>query len=268
MTVHFIHVGKTGGTALKRALLESGCAYREHWDPERAAPSRFGRVVLHHHRFKLRDVPPGDFAFFAVRDPVSRFLSGFYSRLNKGQPRFYYEWTDGERAAFEAFPTPQLLAAALASADAEERRRAAEAMRSVRHLRRMRRQLGTPRQLRARRRQILYVATQETLDRDWEHLKVLLGLQTDAGLPHERATAHRGDPSANLELDEPALRALREWYRNDYELLRYCDRLRAWRGWDTDPLPAGGPAQLVHQLARVRGIPALLPIPAAPRRSR
>jgi hypothetical protein len=250
MTVHFIHVGKTGGTAIKRALLRAGVADREMADVGTGPETPFGRVRLHHHKFKLRDVPPDEYAFFCLRDPIARYISGFYSRLHKGQPRYYYEWSQREGRAFEAFPTPQLLAAALASEDARERRLAADAMQAIRHLRPMERQLGTPRELRMCRGQIVYIAKQETLARDWEQLKALLHLPPDSELPSERVGAHRRDPSLDATLDDAALSTLRHWYRGDYEVIRYCDRLRVWRGWDT-------------QTARVRGVAAILPSPPA-----
>ena len=37
-------------------------------------------VHLHRHAVRLRDVPVGEKFFFFVRDPVSRFVSGFHSR--------------------------------------------------------------------------------------------------------------------------------------------------------------------------------------------
>jgi hypothetical protein len=222
MTLHFLHVGKTGGTAIKRALRRSGL-------PE----TPYGPIELHRHRFRMREVPPDDFFFFCVRDPVARFLSGYYSRQTKGQPRYYSEWTDGERAAFEAFPTPQRLADALAGDDEGERRLAESAMKDIRHLRLMSRYVGTPEQLEARVDHIVYIGRQETLGTDFQQIKALLGLPTDAKLPSSRVRAHRRDPSRDTALDDAAVRALREWYARDYELIRYCDAVRAERGWGT-----------------------------------
>jgi Sulfotransferase family len=220
MTLHFLHVGKTGGTAIKRALRKSGL-------PE----TSYGPIELHRHRFRMPEVPPDDFFFFCIRDPVARFLSGYYSRQNKGQPRYYSEWTDGERAAFEAFPTPQRLADALAGDDEGERRLAESAMRSIRHLRFMHRYVGTPKQLEARRDHIVYIGRQETLATDWHRLKAVLGLPDNANLPSNPVRAHRLDPSRDKALDDSAVRALQEWYAGDYDLVRYCDRVRAEQGW-------------------------------------
>jgi Sulfotransferase family len=233
VTLHFLHVGKTGGTAIKRALRKAGLA-----------DTPYGPIELHVHAFRMCDLPPDDHVFFCVRDPLTRFVSGFNSRQRKGQPRRYNEWTPGERRAFEVFPTPQQLAIALASADEQERKLAEGAMRHIRHLRLMRRQLGPPAQLHAHRHQIVYIGRQETLEQDWRQLKRLLGVRPNARLPRSRKYAHRGDPSVDTTLDAAAERALRAWYASDFLIVRYCDRVRAARGWDVSPEQPSLPAWL------------------------
>ena len=101
MAVHFIHVSKSGGSALRYAIREarkqSGGTLDSQWGP----------IWGHNHQFRLCDLEADDMAVFALRDPVSRFLSSFYSRLRQGAPRYYIQWTRAERQAFEWFPTPQ-----------------------------------------------------------------------------------------------------------------------------------------------------------------
>jgi choline-sulfatase len=261
-TLHFLHVGKTGGTAIKQALRRAGVAYWRDDEAVNVPATPYGRIRLHNHGLRLSDVAPEDRVFFCLRDPIDRFLSAFYSRLHKGQPRYYFEWTDAERQAFEAFPSPQRLARALASEDAAERSLAHRAMRDIRHMNHVCRVVGTPAQLRSRLGQVVYVARQETLSPDWEQLKHLLQLPPHIDLPVSRKSAHRRDPSLDATLDARAIAALKDWYRGDYLLLRYCDALRAWRGWGATPAPHGGP-HIRHQLARIRGAPVLLPRPPA-----
>lgn len=224
MTLHFLHVAKTGGTAIKRALRRAGLPETPYGPirlPDPGAP----------HKLRMGDVPPDDYMFFCVRDPITRFLSGFYSRLNKGQPRYHSEWTEAERIAFEAFPTPQRLAVALASRDDGERELAESAMQGIRHLRFMQRAIGAPAQLEARLDHVVYIGRQETLDADWQQIRSLLRLPERARLPQGPVRAHRRDPSLDTSLDEAALQALRDWYAGDYELLAFCDEVRAERGW-------------------------------------
>ena len=86
--VHFLHVGKIGGTAIKHAI---GGAQA----PDSGERARLAYVVhLHRHAVGLRDVPVGEKFFFFVRDPVSRFVSGFHSRQRRGAPRYSGRWSE------------------------------------------------------------------------------------------------------------------------------------------------------------------------------
>jgi len=225
VAVHFIHIGKTGGTAIKHALR-----------PLRGTETPFGPIAIHKgHQFSLADVPPGEFAIFCMRDPVALFISAFDSRLRKGQPTFFFEWTPAEAEAFARFPTPQSLALALASEDPEVRPHAEAAMRDIRHLRGIRRALGTTREVIARRKQIAYLGRQETLDADWQRLRAALELPEHVSLPEDPKKAHRRHRPDVQPLDAAAQSALRRYYWREYEILRVCERLRAANGWNGEP---------------------------------
>ena len=220
MTVHFIHVGKTGGTAIKAALRRAGF-------PQ----TPFGQLVVHRHRQRLVDLPREDYAFFCVRDPVSRFISGFSSRQRMGMPRFYFEWTPAELRAFEVFGSAQELASALASRDRMLRGEAERAMQAIRHLRPQSRQLGTLRQLRRRMDRVVFIGRTETLSADWPQLVRVLALPPETRLPTGPVRAHRGNGEPDKALDDDARDALVRWYAKDYRLVGLCDRVRDERGW-------------------------------------
>jgi hypothetical protein len=235
MTLHFLHIGKTGGTAVKRALGRAGRAYWWEHDDTEVPPTPYGKIALHHHGVRLADLPAGDFAFFFLRDPVSRFVSAFYSRLNEGRPYYDYPWSPEERRAFEAFPTPQRLAAALSSGDARERDLAHWAMRQIRHMNPAHRIIGRPAALLRRLDRVVYIGRQETLTADWHQLRLRLDLPPTVRLPRDTRRAHRQDPSLDRELPDEAVRALREWYAGDLRLLEFCERVRARRRWGIEP---------------------------------
>ena len=71
---------------------------------------------------------------FFIRDPLSRFVSAFNSRLREGRPRYHYPWREEERIAFAVFRTPDQLGSALSSDDPAQREQAEQAMRSIGHL--------------------------------------------------------------------------------------------------------------------------------------
>lgn len=72
--VHFLHIGKTAGTHLKAMLERINEAQQDI------------EFVGHGHKVHLKDLPPGEDYFFAIRDPIARFVSGFYSRKREGGP--------------------------------------------------------------------------------------------------------------------------------------------------------------------------------------
>jgi hypothetical protein len=221
MAVHFIHVSKSGGTAIRHALRRA----RRAAGGELSTP--WGRLISHRHAFGLADVPEGDKAVFALRDPVARFLSGFYSRQRKGAPRYVREWSDAERRSFEWFSTPRALADALAQPAGEQRERAEFAMEAIRHLRRrLTMWTGSPDYLLGHLDKVLYIARQETLAEDWERLKELLELPGDLALPEDDVTAHRTDPALDRSLSDAGAAAVRAWYAEDYEVLAIGEDVR------------------------------------------
>ena len=66
--VHYIHVGKTGGTSVKIALMSFGRKTRTHY------------FCLHGHGFRIKDVPKGDIVVITVRDIAAREASAYWAR--------------------------------------------------------------------------------------------------------------------------------------------------------------------------------------------
>ena len=142
-------------------------------------------------------------AVFALRDPLTRFISGFYSGLRKGAPRYDIGWSKGEKRAFSWFSTPQELADALASPDPTLRGQAEFAMRLIRHVSKPRMRWNRSPACSAKHiDKILYVAHQETLDEDWERLKELLRHAVARAPPRDEVTAHKTAYPANGTLSE------------------------------------------------------------------
>ena len=225
-----LHVGKTGGTALKYAL-------RGHKD----SPALL--IVTHRHRIKLADLPPWDDFFFFVRDPVDRYVSGFNSRLREGRPRYVKPWTARERWAFERFASAEDLALALGSDDWRRRRQARSAMRSIRHIRTgFASTVGDGRRLRRRRRHLLLVGRLETIGADFERLKSALGLPEGLRLPDADRAAHRDPGSVTRTLSDGARANVEDWLSEEYRLLEVFG--------DIDPGWTGGCAPDRRQLPR------------------
>ena len=209
---HFLHIGKTGGSAIKSALAQ--CT---------RTPSY--RIHLEKHEVTLADVPVGQKMFFCLRDPVSRFVSGFYSRQRKGLPRYYVEWTPGERDVYETFATPNELALALSRSSGDPESPAVRAMSAVKHLGHYNFWYGDIDTFKSRVSDILFIGFQDSLDSDFERLRRILGLGPEVVLPKDDVGAHRNDPSLDRSLDPKAREALEAWYAEDYAFFDYCRML-------------------------------------------
>lgn len=216
--VHFIHVGKTAGTAVKNAL-------------EPLVSAGHYEVFLHPHRVKLHHIPRGEKVFFVLRDPVDRFVSAFYSRKRQGMPRVYSPWNADEREAFSRFGTANQLAEALSSADAEEREHARKAMRRMQHVRDTYATFfGDTDAFAARSNDILLVGFQDTLEEDFTRLVHLLGLPASTGLPRDPVKAHRNPEQVDRHLSDLAVANLRMHYAADIAFLEHCRALMRQRG--------------------------------------
>jgi len=208
-TVTILHIGKTGGTAVKAAL-----------EPYR----RSGRydLELAWHDAVLRDVPRGERVVFFLRDPVARFESGFDNQYRGATPRYEHDWTEAETIAFERFGTAAELALALGSTDVEERHAAEAAMRGIDHVRTSFWDwFEDEAYFRSRLNDVLLVGFQETLEADFAELRQRLGLPESMRLPSDEVTAHRRpEPASPLPPEADAL--IRRWYAADYEFIRLC----------------------------------------------
>jgi hypothetical protein len=211
--LHVLHIGKTGGTALKHVLMEQQDSVRY-------------RLLFRGHDVGLADVPRGELFMFLIRDPLSRFVSAFNGRLREDRPRYHYPWREEEKVAFAIFSTPDQLATALSSPEETERLAAEQAMQGIGHV-------NTPyttwfrdeEALRARADDLFFVGFQERLDEDFQLLKEKLGLPADASLPGGDTEAHRTPEGFDRHLSESAQANLRRWYSRDIALYELCREL-------------------------------------------
>jgi len=209
-TVHFLHIRKTGGNALKAAL--------------RPVAEEYG-LILHEHATTLRDIKAGEGIAFVVRDPVARFVSGFNSRLRKGQPLRNARWSDSEAEAFARFKTPNDLAKALT--DTELRDLARRAMSDIAHVRTsFADALGSKDYVLERLPDIVWIGRTESLESDFEKLKQRLGLPSAITLPADAVAAHRTPPGFSTELSEIGRKNIAEWYAADRDFVAWLECYR------------------------------------------
>lgn len=204
---HFLHIRKTAGSAIKAALQPVATSGRYH-------------LILHDHATALDAVPANERFFFAVRDPLERFVSGFYSRQRQGLPRYHFPWSPDEEVAFGLFETASQLGEALTAPDAVRRTAAERAMRTIRHVSHSYWDwFISPDYFEQRRSDLLFIAFQDRLDRDWPALTSLLGVDDHATLPTDDVAAHRAPASVDRRLSPSAVTNLKAWYAADYDFM-------------------------------------------------
>ncbi len=216
--VHFLHVRKAGGSAIKTALVPHA----------KTGPFL---VECHPHRIAINDIPVGEKVFFVVRDPVKRFVSGFNSRLNQGAPAHSVPWSKTEAEVFERFQTPNELALALASDDPGLRAQANQAMQSISHVRSSYWDWFVDEEtLRRRADDVLCVMRQKNLNEDFKQLVAKLQLPDSLDLSADPMTSNRSPRSMSQGLDPTAEKAVREYYARDYAFLTLCRKLFGLEG--------------------------------------
>jgi hypothetical protein len=212
--VHFLHIGKTGGTAIKSAMLENnGVVLKKYLIKNKCL------FALHKHNFHLDSVKDGEYAFFVIRDPIERFVSGFYSRMRKGLPHKYNRWRPEEEQAFNFFSTPNQLAEALSNSDPKIREEAISAMKNILHVRNSVWEWFLNEEFFLKNKhKFVFILKQKTLNHDFKAFQD--SLRVDLGeLPTDPIKAHQMPTNLDKKLSDLAIQNLKDWYKRDYEFL-------------------------------------------------
>lgn len=215
--IHFLHIRKTGGTAVREAL-------------EGPATQWNLRLEFHDHDYRLKDIPVGDKVVFFVRDPIERFVSGFLDRQRQGRPRYNSPWTPQEERAFLKFGAPGILAMSLSASDERIRRDAIHAMQDIRHINSTYWDwFDNEAYFLSRLDDILFIGFQKNLDRDFATLKGLLHVPETIRLPSDPVRSHKSPGNQDAQIPTEGRKNLTRYYAEDYRFYRICRELAAKR---------------------------------------
>lgn len=210
--IYFLHIGKAAGSQVKQALEQIN-----------QGQSAVLMQAMRHH-VTLQDIPePADY-FFSIRDPISRFRSGFYSRKRCGQPLNNIPWTRYEEQAFTAFEHANDLAEGL-FAGGEAGMRAAAAIKSIEHTARDQIDWFAQAGDIFATRPPVWVLRQEHLEEDFATFLDRAGIAIRPDLRRDPTGAHANDYSQVPPLSDRARENLRKWYCQDYA---FYDAVETW----------------------------------------
>ncbi|RPF71524.1 hypothetical protein [Aurantiacibacter spongiae] len=203
--IYFLHVGKAAGSQIKQAIAQINRA-------------EDGVLLFSlNHDVYLEDLPLESDYFFSIREPVSRFRSGFYSRKRRGRPLNDIAWTPHEETAFARFEHANDLAEALFE-PGETGMRAVAAMKSIRHASQNQSDwIGLAGDIFSVR-QPIWIIRQEHFEEDLDMFLRRAGIACRPELQTGRRGAHSNDYAGTPEFSDKARDNLRRWYAQDVAL--------------------------------------------------
>ncbi|MBS1303046.1 hypothetical protein [Loktanella sp. SALINAS62] len=217
--VVFLHIGKTAGshiTRLSRQVKDlSGVSIS-------TAP----------HQVRLMDIPNDKPYFFSIRNPISRFKSGFYSRKRRGSqlapegwnPVKGPGWTPSEKILFSEFEHANDLAENLYS-DGIRGVRAMYAITSSDHIGRHQIDWFFKRGYFLDENPPIWIIRQEHFDTDYTTFIRKAKLQVEYESLKENLVAeriHASDYSDSPDFSDLAIKNLSRWYSRDFIFYDIC----------------------------------------------
>ncbi|WP_417241148.1 MULTISPECIES: sulfotransferase family 2 domain-containing protein [Pseudomonadota] len=211
---HFLHIGKNAGSQIGKISRELNSV------------SVDKKIIVHGHDTRLKDLPLNEDYFFSIRNPIKRFVSGFYSRKRKGQPYHNSEWSEFDKIAFSEFEHANDLAESL-FAQGRIGMSAWAAMKSIRHTSQHQADWFCCAGNFLKVRPPVWIIRQENFDSDINTFMERAGFLPSDRLMATNSTdstfAHRNDYSEIPQLSELAIRNLKLWYAPDFVFYDICE---------------------------------------------
>jgi len=211
--IHFLHIGKCAGSQMGRISRQIN----------NTPGSR--KIIKHRHDVYLRDIHKDADYFFSIRQPFTRFVSGFYSRKRKGAPKLNIPWSKDDTFAFETFEHANDLAEALFE-KSELGRKAWAAMKSIRHTEQNQSDWFYCAGGFLYTRPPVWILRQESFDADLETFFARANLNTatdNVQISRDPKAAHANDYTNIPALSDKARDKLAIWYAQDIAFYDMCE---------------------------------------------
>jgi hypothetical protein len=213
VSIHFLHIGKNAGTQV------SNISSQLH-----ALPTK-RKIIKQNHDVFLKNIPERDDYFFSIRNPISRFKSGFYSRKRKGQRRIYAEWSAHDELSFSEFEHANDLAESLFETG-EYGRKAWGSMKSIRHTAQNQSDWFYSCGNFLRVRPPIWIIRQESFEKDIRKFIFLAFPDvnlSDIDFSVDHISSHANNYSSIPPLSKKANENLTAWYAQDLSFYDMCN---------------------------------------------
>ena len=201
--IHFLHIGKTGGTSIIQCFDEL--------NSRKNIPYQF---YCYRHQVTIKHLPQKQKYFLSVRNPITRFISGFYATKAKNKG---VQWSPEEKIAFDFFPEANDLAESLFCNNVYGAR-AYDAMLTIKHVAEFQCSWADP-QRQLEENPPFSVLHQETLDKDFNHMLNKLELA-----PVLLSTMNINVCKNAPVLSEKGTNNIANWYARDFN---FIERLKS-----------------------------------------
>jgi len=210
--VHFLHLGKCAGTHIKAVCNEIN----------RLSGDRY--IIAHKHDVYLKDIPESAPYFFSIREPISRFVSGFYSHKWIVQNNLDANWKNYVDFAYKKFDEANDLAEALFE-DGTRGSDAAAAIKSIRHTSQNQIDWFCCHGFFLHVRPPIWIIRQDNFESDLFELLYRANICEHADEILKNLSTRVRNPtnySCSTELSGKAVRNLKIWYSQDIAFYELC----------------------------------------------
>ena len=206
--IAFLHIGKTGGTQIMNIFSKI---------------NNFDfKIYKFSHDINLLDISTKNDYFFSIRKPETRFFSAFYSRLRKGQPRIYSEWSEVEKLSFKNFQSANELAESIYLSD-DKGKKARIAITGIGHMKKNQADWFDNFSFLINRPPLFIIRKEHFISDITTLFKILnINLNVKDLIDKDPKTSHKNDYLDVEPLSELAIKNLNNWYAKDNFFYEIC----------------------------------------------
>ena len=210
-SILYLHIPKTGGSNFRESL------------PQFNKKSNIKIITIRH--FRYINLLENKKIIFTIRDPISRFVSSFYSRINEDKPYGYTKHSIGEMIAFKWYQDVNKLCKDIYSKNIYNLIKSRLALVWIRQIN-LPLYILTP--LNFLKRKPLFIFDLEFLQSDIDFFFKHIGANEETMKLFEKKSikSHKTSFPKDLILTNDSKKILQRYLKEDYKIYLYCKNIR------------------------------------------